>query len=180
MQTFEFPDVQFGHINHRTVYIHSNIECDGSVSIIARNECDDRVPIYMTRFWDRHSSLYKYWGSPSSSSVCGSDRLIHVQKRKEPDFCSEVNSRERFRRVEPFGDSLAYLGVCRLTDVYAGHQNEGIQSEHPTVSDDMPETVIDGGVHVTECSLPVPEVVMAKVEVANASSSNRSGQFVLG
>lgn len=52
METYEFSGVLYGNINHHLGYVHSNIKYDGYVSIVARNEIDDRVPVSLSRFLD--------------------------------------------------------------------------------------------------------------------------------
>lgn len=118
MQNYQFFGSLSRNFKHRTVYVHSVVQIDGSVEIVSRNEMLDSVPLFMSRFWDRLPSLYESWGFPTNSSSGAFDCFIRGNKRKHVASSEIVDLRRKIRNTQSLGDISLGDGDC---EVIANH-----------------------------------------------------------
>lgn len=160
-------------------YVHSSIERDGIVHVLARSEVDHIEPVFMSRFSDKHPSLYKYWGSPSSSSAAGIDRLIHLEKRKDPIWHSIGNGREKLSKIQPLCQLPIGLRVSDCADNYVDDHHPPIQCDHTKVSEGVTAFVFGEGAGPTESSQSTLHVAIDEIEPLNVSRFDQSCEFLL-
>lgn len=112
----------------------------------------------MCPFWDKHSSSHGFWGSPSSSSGYGCDRMFHEKKIKCLSSVSIDYVKGKFRKHHCIRDVLNNRGEFATDENYDGECCVVIASnnQQPPVSMSAPEcpayavvgTATDGGEYI--------------------------------
>lgn len=161
-----YPSRLSGDIYHRSVYVCSSVQVDGSVKVLGRNEMVSRVPVFMTRFWDRHPSLYELWGSPACSSISGFDRFVSLRKRKQPIFKSAENVREKSRKVQFFGGSFVHVEKDDDIISYSDHLPDVVP---PSAS------VVFTSINMAECSQTAANFSVQQDTIPSIASSQPPG-----